>query len=140
MSPLRSPGSPPERSQVSSGGRRGGGTEGGGTSVLGELQGTLVNPGGDRVRDLRQELLWPDFLGWFDSWKRGFTGQQRGDLADNHRGDFVDNCRVLLPGREGEMAHERAYFDISRSHESLFHPLNMIESLALQRHEPGFQC
>lgn len=47
---------------------------------------------------------------------------------------------MLLPGREGETAHERAYFDILRSHESLFHPLNMIESLELQRDEPGFQC
>lgn len=58
---------------------------------------------------------------------------------DNYRGDFVDNYRVLLPGREGEMAHERAYFDSLRSHESLFHPLIMIESLELQRDEPGSQ-
>lgn len=87
---------------------------------------------GATVQDLRQELFWPDFLGWSDSWKRGFVGQQRRDL--------VDNYRVFLPGREGEIAHARVYFDILRSHESLFHPLNMIESLKLQRDEPGFQC
>lgn len=119
LTPQGSPGSHSEHSQVGSGRHRGRDTEGDGTSTLGELRG---DTGQAQVR------LW----GWFDSLKRGFTGQQGGDL--------VDNCRVLLPSREGEMAHERAYFDILRSHESLFHPLNVIESRELQKNEPGLRC